>query len=437
MLGHWIFFVQCLPSVSLFVSHTVTPSGSSPGAALVRSVTSRSSVQNSLKSAEFTRGDHPPGASPDAPRLRVSASAAEVERLRDILAQAVAKHATDLHIRAGDIVYARVQGELVPLETPVLTALNTYEMTAHILATSQNAPDIDEVTDHSGPWSAPGIGRFRISLLKQRSSFMIVLRVIPDVLPTIESLGLPSPLASVMDAEFGLILVAGTTGSGRASTIAALVNHLNHAGGRRRHIVSVESAIRYLHKNHDCAVTQREVGIDTDSYLTGVQSAMDQDADVIVIGDLESPDLVEVAVRAAEQGRLVIAKIRATDTTTAVRALLAQFPADRQESARLQLTELLRAVVAQRLLPRADSRGRVVAAELLLMTPTVRDVLSDAGRLGELRQALSEGRAQFGTQTFDQHLADRVIQGQVSFDVAVTLATNSLDFELQLRGLRR
>jgi twitching motility protein PilT len=390
-------------------------------------------VQNSLKSPEFNRGEGPA----ETPRLRVSASAAEVERLRNILTQAVAKHATDLHIRAGDVVYARVLGELVPLDTSILTALNTYEMTAHILATSQNAPDIDEVTDYSGPWSAPGIGRFRISLLKQRSSFMIVLRVIPDVLPTIDSLGLPSALTPVIGSDFGLILVSGTSGSGRASTIAAMVNHLNTHAERRRHVVSVESAIRYLHKNHKCAVTQREVGIDTESYLTGVQSAMDQDADVIVIGDLETPELVELAVRAAEQGRLVIGKIRATDTTNAIRALLAQFQPDRQESARLQLTELLRAVVAQRLLPRADSRGRVAAAELLLMTPAVRDVLSDAGRLAELRQALTEGRAQHGTQTFDQHLADRVLSGQVSFDVAVTLATNSLDFELQLRGLKR
>jgi twitching motility protein PilT len=390
-------------------------------------------VQTSIKSAEFNRSE----GSAEGPRLRVSASAAEVERLRNILTQAVAKRATDLHIRAGDVVYARVQGELVPLDTSVLTALNTYEMTAHILATSQNAPDIDEVTDYSGPWSAPGIGRFRISLLKQRSSFMIVLRVIPDVLPTIESLGLPSALTPVMGSDFGLILVAGTPGSGRATTIAALVNHLNSNAPRRRHIVSVESAIRYLHKNHNCAVTQREVGIDTETYLKGVQSAMDQDADVIIIGDLETPELVELAIRAAEQGRLVIAKIRAGDSTTAIRTLLAHFAPDRQESARLQLTELLRAVVAQRLLPRADSRGRVVAAELVLMTPMVRDVLSDAGRLGELRQTLSEGRAQHGTQTFDQHLADRVIAGQVSFDVAVSLATNSLDFELQLRGLKR
>ena len=374
---------------------------------------------------------------PLAAALGVTASSAQVERLRGILAEAVAREATDIHIRAGDVVYARVAGELVTLDTPVLTALNTYEMTMHILATSATAPDIDSVHDYSGPWSAPGIGRFRLSLLKQRSSFMIVLRVIPDVLPTFESLGLPSSLTSISLSEFGLILVAGTPGSGRTSTVAAFINQLNTRSERRRHIVAVEGAIRYLHRNNVCAVTQREVGIDTDSFLSGVKAAMEQDADVIVIGELNSPDLVDIAVRAAEQGRLVIAKIRASDTTSAVRSLLANFSADRQDSARLQLSELLRGVVAQRLLPRADSRGRIAAAEVLLMTPPVRDVMTDAGRLGELRQTISEGRAQFGTQTFDQHLADRVIAGQVSFEVAVTLATNSLDFELQLRGLRR
>lgn len=392
-------------------------------------------MSNPLKPHEPGRAD-PLGAASD-PHFRPAASPAEVERLRRILQEAVARSATDIHIRAGDVVYARVDGDLVPLDTPVLSALNTYEMTMHILATSAHAPDIDEVQDYSGPWSAPGIGRFRLSLLKQRSSFMIVLRVIPDVLPTFESLGLPAALEPIALAEFGIILVAGTPGAGRSSTIAALVNHLNTKSPRRRHVVSVESAIRFLHKNHGCEVTQREIGIDTDSYLTGVRAAMDQDADVIVIGDLGSPDLIELAVRGAEQGRLVIAKVRATDSTTAIRNLLANFSPDRQDSARLQLSELLRGVIAQRLLPRADSRGRVAVAEVLLMTPMVRDVLTDAGRLGELRNTLSEGRAQHGTQTFDQHLADRVIAGQVSFDVAVTLATNSLDFELQLRGLRR
>lgn len=373
----------------------------------------------------------------DPGQTMTTAAPEEVERLRNILTSAVARNATDIHIRAGDAAYVRVDGELVALDTGILSAKQTHEMTRHILATSPHTPDISTVHDYSGPWSAPGIGRFRLSLLKQRSSFMIVLRVIPDVLPTFESLNLPSSLASIALADFGMILVAGAQGGGRASTTAAFVNHLNTHSPRRRHIVTVERALRFLHKNNACAVTQREIGIDTASYAVGVRAAMEQDADVIVIGDLDDPELVELAMRAAEQGRLVIGQVRATDTTIAIRSILERFGPDRRDSARLHLSELLRGVIAQRLLPRADSRGRIAVAEVMLMTPMVRDILSDPGRLSELRNALSEGRAQFGTQTFDQHLADRVIAGQVSFEVAVTLATNSLDFELQLRGLRR
>jgi twitching motility protein PilT len=168
-----------------------------------------------------------------------------------------------------------------------------------------------------------------------------------------------------------------------------------------------------------------------------MRAALDQDADVLVVGELSGPEMIEMAFRAVEQGRLVIAKVQASDVTTTIKTILANFPAEAQDQVRLQLSEALRCVVAQRLLPRADGNGRVLACEVLMMHPGVRDVLSDPGRLHELRIVLAEGRAQFGTQTFDQHLADLVIAGRVAFDVAVILATNSLDFELQLRGLRR
>ena len=199
----------------------------------------------------------------------------------------------------------------------------------------------------------------------------------------------------------------------------------------------VESSIEFLHKNDRCAITQREVGVDTDSFSDGMRAALEQDADVIVVGEMNEPEIVELAVRAAESGRLVVGKMTAPDTTSALRGFFAGLPPNQQDAARLQVSEMLRAVVSQRLLPRADGQGRVLAAETLLMTPLVRDVLGDPGRLSEIRQALADGRAEFGTQTFDQHLADLVISGQVSFEVALTLATNSLDFELQLRGLRR
>ena len=370
-------------------------------------------------------------------RFRPGGSAAQVERLRQFLSEAIQRGASDVHIRAGDVVYARIHGQLVPLDTPVLGALDTRELAMHMLATAPNAPTLDEVHDYSGPWSAPGIARFRISILKQRSSYMVVMRVIPDVLPTFETLGLPAALGRAVLADSGLVLIGGVPGSGRTSTLAAIVNHLNQHAPARRHVVSVEPSIEFLHKSQKCSVTQREVGVDTDSYMAGMRAALDQDADVVVLGELSGTEMIDMAFRAVEQGRLVIARLQAPDITGTIKAVLASFPADAQDQVRLQLSETLRCALAQRLLPRADGNGRVLAAELLCMNPGVREIIGDPGRLTELRTVLAEGRAQYGTQTFDQHLADLVIAGRVSFDVAVILASNSLDFELQLRGLRR
>jgi len=371
-------------------------------------------------------------------RFRPSASPVEVERLRQYLVDALQRGATDIHLRAGDAVYARVNGKLTPLDTPILTAVSTFEMVTHILGTSVNAPNIDSVRDYSGPWSAPGVARFRVSILRQRSSFAIVMRVVPSIVPTLDELGLPKALGdAVLSSAFGLVFVSGVPGSGRTSTLAALVHHLNANSPERRHVVVIESAIEFLHKNDKCSITQREVGIDTDNFAEGMRAALEQDADVIVVGELDDPELIQIAVRAAEAGRLVIGKFIAPDATATLRAFFNGLPADQQDAARLHASEMLRAVVSQRLLPRADGQGRVLAAELLVMTPLVREVISDAGRLAEIRPALAEGRAEYGTQTFDQTLADLVISGRVSFEVALTLATNSLDFELQLRGLRR
>jgi twitching motility protein PilT len=353
------------------------------------------------------------------------------------LVTAIERGATDVHLRAGDVVYARIDGKLTPLDTPVLTAVATHEMVRHILGTSGSAPAIEEVRDYTGPWSAPGIARFRVSVLRQRSSFAIVMRVIPDVLPSLESLGVPPAVGAAVLHDSGLVLVTGVPGSGRASTLNALVHHLNTHSPRRRHVVVIERATEFLHRNSKCSITQREVGVDTNSFADGMRSALEQDADVIVVGELNDPELVPLGLHAAQAGRLVIGKLTAPDCTAAIRTFFEAFPGAQQETARLHVVELLRAVIAQRLLPRSDGIGRVLAAEILVMTPLVRDVLSDPARLGELRNAIAESRPEYATQTFDQHLADLVIAGQVAFDVALTLASNSLDFELQLRGLRR
>ena len=374
----------------------------------------------------------------EASRERRATVPGGTDRLRESLVEAIRLGATDVHFRAGDAVYARVNGKLTPIGTGTLSAESTLEMVAHILGTSVDPPSVESVRDYSGPWSAPGVARFRVSILRQRSSFAIVMRVVPTLVPTLEELGLPAALGDAVLADFGLVFVSGVPGSGRTSTLAALVHHLNSNSPERRHVVVIESAIEFLHTNDKCSITQREVGIDTDNFAEGLRAALDQDADVIVVGELDEPEIIQLAVRAAEAGRLVIGKFVAPDATAVLRSFFSGLPADQQDAARLHAAgDAARHRVAATAACARTGRAACSPSELLVMTPLVRELIADAGRLSEIRPALAEGRSEFGTQTFDQNLADLVIGGRVSFEVALTLATNSLDFELQLRGLRR
>jgi twitching motility protein PilT len=374
---------------------------------------------------------------PDAPRGRAVFEPGAFEQLFNSLVEgAVKRGATDIHVRAGDVVQARIDGVLVPLDTPTLSPNDTRALAMRVLEANGSADRIEDVKEHEGSWSLRGVGRFRVNILRQRSSFMIIMRVISDVLPSFEQLGLPRAIVHTTRVEAGLIVVCGAPESGRSTTIAAIVNYLNTHAATRRHCVLVEQPIEYLHKSQQWSMTQREVGSDTDSFESGVSAAILQDADAIVIGGLEQPAVIEAAFRAVEAGRLVIGRMAASDASTAIRNLLQRMESDDQQSARLRVAEALHAVVAQKLIPRQSGGRRVLATQLLFMTPYVRETILDAGTADNLGDALVKGRDQYGTQTFDQSLADLVLAGEVAFDMAVKLAANPLDLELQLRGAR-
>ena len=353
-----------------------------------------------------------------------------------LLEDAVRRGATDIHVRAGDVVQARIDGALVALETPTLTPADTRALSIRVLEANDAVERIDEFKEYEGSWSLRGVGRFRVNILRQRSSYMIVMRVISDVLPSFESLNLPRAIVHATRADAGLIIVCGAAESGRSTTIASMVNYLNTTATTRRHCVLIEQPIEYLHKSQQWSMTQREVGTDTDSFEDGVRSAILQDADAIIIGSLEEPTVVEAALRAVEAGRLVIGRMQAPDAATAIKHLLSRMESDDDHSARLRVAEALHAVVAQKLVPRQNGGRRILATQLLFMTPYVRETILDAGSSENLGDALLKGRDQYGTQTFDQSLADLVLQGEVAFDMAVKLASNPLDLELQLRGSR-
>ena len=355
--------------------------------------------------------------------------------MENIIKAAVERGASDLHIKAGDVFRARIDGKLVPLTKQRLTPDQTKAIALRLIPIEEDRRRIDVITDYDCSWGAPGVGRFRVNILRQRSSFMVVMRVIPFEVPTFETLGLPPVLAEIAETERGLILVTGTTGSGRTSTMAALVNHINQE--LNKHIVTLENPIEYLHRDLNSSVTQREIGSDTRSFSMGLRSALRQDPDVIMIGELGDTEAVDTALKAAENGRLVISTLHTPDVTTTVSRVVAMFPPEEQEVVRMRVADALCAVVSQRLLPRANGEGRCVAVEILMSTVEVRELLRDRARMGELKERMEEDREELGTQSFDQHLLDLVEDGAVTLETAKAATPDPEAFEARLQGSRK
>ncbi|HMJ57826.1 MAG TPA: PilT/PilU family type 4a pilus ATPase [Gemmatimonadales bacterium] len=355
--------------------------------------------------------------------------------MEKIIKAAVDRGASDLHIKAGDVFRARINGKLVPLTKQRLTPDQTKAIALRLIASEEDRARIDKIRDYDCSWGMPGIGRFRVNILRQRSSFMIVMRVIPFDVPTFESLKLPAVLTQVAAAERGMILVTGVTGSGKSSTMAAIINHINQ--NQQRHILTLENPIEFLHRDINCSVTQREIGTDTDDFRMGLRAALRQDPDVVLIGEMRDAETIDTAMKAAETGHLLVSTLHTPDAVTTISRIVSMFPPEEQEIARLRLAEALHAVVSQRLLPRADGQGRAAALEVMLCTGTARDMIKDKDRTPELHDYIKESREQYGMQTFDQHLMDLVADGLVTYETAVTASSNPADFELQMRTLRR
>ncbi|MEO7457401.1 MAG: PilT/PilU family type 4a pilus ATPase [Gemmatimonadaceae bacterium] len=352
-----------------------------------------------------------------------------------IIKAAVDRGASDLHIKAGDVFRARIHGKLVPLTKQALTPDQTRTIALHLMSNEDDKARIDKILDYDCSWSSPGIGRFRVNILKQRNSFMIVMRVIPFAVPTFESLKLPHALEKVAEAERGMVLVTGVTGSGKSSTMAAMVNFINQH--ENRHILTLENPIEFLHTDIQSAITQREIGSDTLDFKMGLRAALRQDPDVVMIGEMRDAETIDTAMKAAETGHLLISTLHTPDAQSTILRIMAMFPPEEQDVVRIRLSETLTSVVSQRLLPRADGNGRAVAAEILIVTPAVRDMIADGKRIGEIRDYIADGRDQYGMQTFDQHLQDLVQNEEVTFETAMAAATNPSDFELKMRMFQR
>lgn len=355
--------------------------------------------------------------------------------MENIIKAAVERNASDIHIKAGDVFRARIDGKLIPLTKQRLSPEQTKAIALKLIPLEEDRKRINQIKDYDCSWGAPGIGRFRVNILRQRSSFMVVMRVIPFEVPTFQKLSLPPVLAKIAESERGMILVTGVTGSGKSSTMAAIINHINQTSNK--HIVTLENPIEFLHRDLKSSVTQREIGSDTDSFGTGLRAALRQDPDVVLIGEMRDAETVDTAMKAAETGHLLISTLHTPDAATTVARIVAMFPAEEQEVVRIRLADSLHAVISQRLLPRADASGRAVALEIMIATPTIRDLIRDRNRVAEIKDYIEEGRDQYGMQSFDQHLMELVDSETVTFETAMAVASNPSDFELKLKTFRR
>jgi twitching motility protein PilT len=355
--------------------------------------------------------------------------------MEKIIKAAVDRGASDLHIKAGDVFRARINGDLVALTKQALTTEQTRSIALHLMTNEDDKARLDTILDYDCSWSAPGIGRFRVNLMRQRGSFSIIMRVIPWEVPTFQKLGLPPVLAKIAETERGMVLVTGVTGSGKSSTMAALINYINTR--ESRHILTLENPIEFLHRDVQSSVTQREIGSDTADFKMGLRAALRQDPDVIMIGEMRDAETVDTAIKAAETGHLLMSTLHTPDAQSTILRVMAMFPPEEQNVIRIRLAESLFAIISQRLLPRASGKGRAVATEIMINTPAIKDLILEGTRIGEIRDFIAEGRDQYGMQTFDQCLTDLVTSGEVTFDTAKAAASNPSDFELKMRMFSR
>ncbi len=353
--------------------------------------------------------------------------------LDDLLRTAKAAGASDLHLKAGSYPMMRVHGTLVPAsEERRLEREDTEAMVGQMLSDAQREK-FKERLDLDLAYSVDGLGRFRCNVYQQRGTLGAVLRVISTKVPTIDDLGLPPILKRVAEEERGLVLVTGTTGSGKSTTLAALIDHINNT--RSAHIMTVEDPIEYLHRDHRSIVNQREVTVDTMGFAPALRAALRQDPDVILVGEMRDHETVETALSAAETGHLVFSTLHTLDATETINRIIAVFPPHQQRQVRLQLASVLRAAVSQRLIPKADGQGRVAAVEVMIATPFIRDCIVDKEKTNMIPGAIASGTSQYGMQTFDQSIFGLYERGDITLDEALRWASNVDEFKLRIAGI--
>src|SRR5262244_3351473 len=355
-------------------------------------------------------------------------------KIEDLLVTATAHLASDLHLKVGSFPIMRIGGELFPVaDAARLSAEDTLDMAFSIMSNRQKQK-LKEFSEVDIAYSVSGLGRFRANIFQQRGSVSIVLRVIPDQTKNSAELSLPSVIEEkICEERRGLILVTGATGSGKSTTLAAMIDRINST--RSGHIVTIEDPIEFLHPDKKAFVSQREVDVDTRSFSEALRGALRQDPDVILVGEMRDYETIETALTAAETGHLVLSTLHTLDATETITRIVAVFPPHQQKQVRIQLAGVLKAVISQRLMPMADGRNRVPAAEVMVSTALIRDCIVDKDKTYMIHSAIAAGTSQYGMQTFDQAIFGLYAQGKVSYEEALRWASNVDEFKLKVQGI--
>jgi twitching motility protein PilT len=353
--------------------------------------------------------------------------------LNEILQVAIRASASDIHLKAGLPPMFRVDGALVPLKDARRLPPEEVARMAFGIMSDFQKEKFKQTNEVDLAYGVPGLGRFRVNIFQQRGSVGGVFRVIPFKIQSIEQLMLPKSLEKLAGEQRGLILVTGTTGSGKSTTLAAMIDHINAT--ETCHVMTIEDPIEFLVRDKRSIVNQREVGVDTMSFGQALKSALRQDPDVILVGEMRDLETIETALTAAETGHLVMSTLHTLDATETINRIISAFPPYQQKQVRLQLGSVLKGVVSQRLVPRADGHGRVPAIEVLLATARVRELIEDKDRTKEIPDAIAQGHVSYGMQTFDQSLMWLLKSGLVTYEEALRQATNPDDFALRVSGI--
>ncbi len=354
-------------------------------------------------------------------------------KIDDLLRIACSHAASDLHLKVGAFPVMRIGGELHPIaDAPRMKPEDTLDMAFSMMSNRQKQR-FKEVSEVDIGYGVSGLGRFRANIFQQRGTVSIVLRVIPDHTKSTAQLGLPPVIDKIAEERRGLILVTGATGSGKSTTLAAMIDTINST--RSGHIVTIEDPIEFLHRDKQSFVTQREVDVDTRSFAEALRGALRQDPDVILVGEMRDHETIETALTAAETGHLVLSTLHTLDATETITRIVSSFPAHQQKSVRIQLAGILKAVISMRLVRAAKGAGRVPAIEVLVSTAFIRDHIINEEKTYLIREAIAAGTSQYGMQTFDQSLFHLLQSRLITQEEALHNASNPDEFKMRVQGI--